>query len=366
MKRFFLAALAIATVASCAKNEVTPSDPQEITYQAVVGKATKALVENTAYPTGETFGTVAYLNTTPAQVYINTSEVSYYDANKYWSTSTAYYWPVNGSLTFYSYSPFYYSETPTPTTPIDVSHTATTLSFDNYNVGVHQATDLMVAEVQKNLTANNGHIAGWVNGVNTIFHHKLSQVVKITFKTVDTQNPESVFDYAYGHDGSPGNPYAAGDQQYVINSVKFKNLYFTGDYLYDATTDPVTESWTPEGSVTTETTWMSTSTNISSGTLVTTKDGSENYLLVLPQTFTNTGSGDASICVNYSIKTYIDATNYSTETIETEIPLYNIHTGNKWDMNKMISYEIKMSKHRIYWAPSVVEWDDTVNPSTTI
>ena len=364
MKRFFLAALAIAAIASCAKNEVTPSDPQEITYQAVVGKATKALVETTAYPTTETFGTVAYLNTDPAQVYIPASEVSYYTANKYWSTATAYYWPVNGNLTFYSYSPFNYSET--PSTPIGVSHTATTLSFDNYNVGEHQATDLMVAEVQKNLTANNMQITGWVKGVNTIFHHKLSQVVKITFKTVDTQNPESLVDYANGHDGSSGHEYVAGDQQYVINSVKFKNLYFTGDYLYNAATTPVTESWTPEGSVTSETTWMSTPTNISSGELVTTKTGSENYLLVLPQTFTNTGSGDASICVNYSIKTYIDATNYSTETIETEIPLYNIHTGNKWDMNKKISYEIKMSKHRIYWAPSVEAWDDTVNPSATI
>lgn len=364
MKRIFLAVLAIAAIASCTKNEVTPSDPQEITYQAVVGKATKALVETTAYPTTETFGTVAYLNTSPAQVYIPASEVSYYDANKYWSTATAYYWPVNGNLTFYSYSPFYYSET--PGTPIDVLHTATTLLFNNYNVGEHQATDLMVADVQKNLTANNMQITGWVKGVKTIFHHKLSQVVNIIFKTVDTQNPEDVVDYANGHDGTLGNEYVAGDQQYVINSVKFKNLYFTGDYLYDATTDPVTESWTPEGSVTTETTWMSTPTNISSGTLETKKTGSENYLLVLPQTFTDTGSGDASICVNYSIKTYIDATNYSTEIIETEIPLYNIHTGNKWDMNKKISYEIKMSKHRIYWAPSVEAWDGTVNPSTTI
>jgi hypothetical protein len=242
-----------------------------------------------------------------------------------------------------------------------VLHTATTLLFNNYNVGDHQATDLMVAEVQKNLTANNMQIAGWVKGVNTIFHHKLSQVVKITFKTVNTEDPTSVKDYANGHDGSSGHEYVAGDQQYVINSVKFKNLYFTGDYLYNAATTPVTESWTPEGIVTPETTWMSTPTNISLGTLETTKN-----LLVLPQTFTNTGSGDASICVNYSILTYIDDTNYSTETIETEIPLYDIHTGNKWDMNKKISYEIKMSKHRIYWAPSVVAWDDSVNPSATI
>ena len=41
MKKFFLIAVAACVaLASCTKNEVAPTDPQEITYQAVVGKST--------------------------------------------------------------------------------------------------------------------------------------------------------------------------------------------------------------------------------------------------------------------------------------------------------------------------------------
>lgn len=362
MKKFFLIAVAACVaLASCTKNEVAPTDPQEITYQAVIGPSSKALLTGTAYPTGQTFGAIAYSSADPSTPYINAAEVSYNTTGKYWSTATPYYWPVNASLTFYSYSPFKYSEL--GGAAISVASTATGISIDNYDVAAHQETDLMVADVQRDLTANNHQIAGWVKGVNTQFRHKLSQVVGINFKTVNTQDPSQVKDYANGHDGTTGNEYEAGDQQYVINSVTIKNVYFTGDYEYDATSDPVVETWTPKGSVTASTSWISASKNLVAGTLPTVREGAaNNYLLVLPQEFT---TEDAVICVNYSIHTYINDSDFSTETIEANIPLKEVHTSSKWDMNKKITYEIKMSKQRIYWAPSIVDWG-TENPSTTI
>lgn len=358
MKKFFLIAVAACVaLASCTKNEVAPTDPQEITYQAVIGPSSKALLTGTAYPTSQTFGAIAYSSADASTPYINAAEVSYNTTGKYWSTATPYYWPVNASLTFYSYSPFKYSEL--GGAAITVASTSTGISINDYDVAAHQETDLMVADVQKGLTANNHQIAGWVKGVNTQFRHKLSQVVGINFKTVDTQDPEQVKDYANGH---TTGTYVAGDQQYVINSVTIKNVYFTGDYEYDATSDPVVETWTPDGSVTASTSWISTPQNLDAGTLETVREAANNYLLVLPQEF---ATEDAVICVNYSILTYIDASNYSTENIVANIPLKNVHSPSKWDMNKKITYEIKMSKQRIYWAPSIVDWG-TENPSTTI
>ena len=58
---FFVLAAGVALVA-CTKNEVKPVEvDQEITFQAVVNKAsTKAMIDGNTYDTGNTFGTVAY------------------------------------------------------------------------------------------------------------------------------------------------------------------------------------------------------------------------------------------------------------------------------------------------------------------
>lgn len=57
--------------------------------------------------------------------------------------------------------------------------------------------------------------------------------------------------------------------------------------------------------------------------------------------------------------TYSDATNFSTENVTEDIYLYNIHSG-AIDMNKKITYNFKINleDRKIYWAPSVADWDD--------
>ena len=369
MKKFFYLAVAACTaLAACSKNEVTPVDvDQQITFQAVVNKAsTKALISGTSYATTNTFGTVAYTEGTSPQVYIPSSEVSFNNTGSYWSTANAYYWPLNKSLSFMSWSPYEYQEG-TPGTAIGVTHEYNKLTINSYDVAAHQETDLMVADVAKGQTANTEQISGWVKGVPTVFHHKLSQVVKFAFQTVDTQNPSTVKDYANGNDGSGSKPYQAGDQQYYINEVSFKGLYFTGTYTYDATSSTVSESWVKNGSATTSTLWFKEQTANETGKFFQgkidpqkTSDAgvteTNQYLLVLPQDFDNVAG--PTIHIKYTIHTYIDASNYSSETIESDINLYDIHTSNKWDMNKKITYTISLAKQRIYWAPSVTEWDN--------
>ena len=64
MKKIFLAVLAVAAIASCAKNEVVKvEDNNQITFQAVVGPNTKAMINGATYGTGApSFGTVAFYN----------------------------------------------------------------------------------------------------------------------------------------------------------------------------------------------------------------------------------------------------------------------------------------------------------------
>lgn len=352
MKRFFLAALAIAVVASCTKNEVnevTAND--QITFQTVVEPATKALISGTAYNEGNTFGTVAYkVKGGSSELYIPISEVSYNNTQKYWSTTTPYYWPKDGSkLTFYSYSPFKDENG----TEVTVSSSATGLTIANYGVGARQNTDLMVADAVTDQTANTTEISPWKKGVPTIFRHKLAQVVAINFKTVENGADH---DYANGH---TEGTYVAGDKVYIINTVKLKNVFETGTY-----TNASSESWTSTGAQTGELLWHDNTSSVafSDGKYNTTRDVT-GYLLVLPQTFNTTGTMQ-QLVINYTIKTYTDNSNYATENITETINMSEIHT--KWNMNMKYTYTISIGTDRIYWAPSIVEWGTDDSPTAII
>lgn len=377
MKKFYLIALAacVALVA-CTKNEVRPvSTDQEITFETAVYKASsKALISTNKYPKSATFGTVAYRESNEEK-YFGPEEVSYNSTKHYWSTATAYYWPVNDALTFMSYSPFKYQESAHSSTAITVTDSYNQLAIYDYDVAAHQDTDLMVADIQKGKKANTTQDGGaWQKGVPTVFHHKLSQIVAINFQTVDTQDPSTKKDYANGHDGSSAKPYVAGDQQFFINEVSLKNTCFKGSYsyVYDDSTSPATttETWTKAATTESSTLWFTEPSAYSNAagkfiggeihpyrTDDTGAAATNNYILILPQTFeAYANKVDAPhIYIKYTVRTYYAANGYSDEVIEEFVPIYDIHPT--WAMNKKITYNFNLTKQRIYWDPQVVNWD---------
>ena len=389
MKKFSLIALAACVVlAACTKNEVRPvSADQEITFETAVYKASsKALISTAAYPETATFGTVAYRESSGTPKYFGPEEVSYNSTQHYWSTATAYYWPVNDALTFMSYSPYKYQETGYTATPVNVTELYNTIKFADYNVQDHQDTDLMVADIKKAQTANTTKDGGtWQKGVPTIFHHKLSQIVAINFQTVDTQAPNTKHDYANEHDGTASKKYMAGDQQFFLNEVALCKTCFTGSYEYtydDASSAVTKDEWTKGSTIVDKTMWFtehSTLPNVVGkfidGAIVPdrTDDAgnpvTNDYILILPQTFESYTLGNEStvphIYIKYTVRTYYadnklntDNDGFSDETIETVVPLYDIHsTDHTWAMNKKITYTFNLTKQRIYWDPQVVNWD---------
>ena len=387
-KNILIALAAGVALAACTKNEVRPvSTDQEITFETAVYKASsKALIATNKYPESATFGTVAYRESTETPKYFGPKEVSYNSTKYYWSTATAYYWPKNDALTFMSYSPFKYQETGYTDTPVNVTELYNTIKFANYNVQDHQDTDLMVADIQKKQKANTTQVGGtWQKGVPTIFHHKLSQIVAINFQTVDTQDPSTKKDYANGHTGQSGSKYKAGDQQFFLNEVSLCKTCFTGSYEYtydDATSAVTKDAWTKGSTLVDKTLWFiepSALPNVPGkfigGEIVphrtdnTGNPATNNYILILPQTFESYTLGNESnvphIYIKYTVRTYYadnklntDNNGFSDETIETVVPLYNIHsTDHTWAMNKKITYTFNLTKQRIYWDPQVVNWD---------
>ena len=349
-KNLIIALAACVALAACTKNEPKPvAVNQQITFQAVVNKpSSKALLTETAYPTGSTFGTVAYkVNGSVSELYIPVSEVKYDNTGAYWSTEAAYYWPKESgsSLTFYSYSPFNYSDD--GTTPITVTATADGLTFTNYSLIGHQATDLMVADKKAGQTANTTNNGGsWAKGVPTVFHHMLAQIVAINFQTVENAsgNPVVVKDYANGHDGTSEHKYVAGDKQFVVTDVYFEKFFEQGTLSAgDAW------SWVSTGSVTDSYTWYRNTSEPAK--FIKGKCTPRNtYYLVLPQTH----SDDAMLHVKYEIHTYTSDSAHATEKMDVSVPLKNLNA--KWEMNKKYTYTLNIDLDRIYWDPKVTDW----------
>lgn len=375
-KSILLAAAAIAALAGCSKVEVKSVDeaPARISWNAVVGKhSTKAPVEGTTFSTGHSFKTFAFYNAngttwpTGASLYIDNQEVNYYaaavapfEANS-WHTGTVNYWPRQGSLTFFSYS---FANKPVSFAGTLTCTAAEGLKLVGYDVNAteNKNSDFMVADVKDGQRQNTTNAAGAEKGVPTIFRHALTQIVGFNVETKD--------DYK-------GATLAAGSKVIEVKSIKIVNADSKGDYTMTNNAVTRTESW---GNRSDSKTYEYTPVAGKSEALNTTAAELVNeQKIFLPQDFAASGytytgvsllekslerqtlayktavAAVGHIELNYTIKTYTDATHFSEETVTELIALEEI--GN-WGINKKITYNIKidLSSNIIYWDPTVVAW----------
>lgn len=390
MKKMFLfSAMAAGLLTSCVQTEtIAPeltNEEKEITFQTVVAKqGTRALIDGQKYDaSAPSFGTYAYHNvdgTMPGSVgYISDKEIVYQTQNdlKFWAPSgTDYYWPKEGSLTFYSYSPYNYQESAynsTKLAPLAPEIGQYGFRFIDYDVDAHQETDLMVADIVYGLNANKTN--GGYSGVPTVFRHKLALISGFVLTTSE--------DYDGSWDGTPGSA-KAGDMRFKIRKITLKNIPTKGTFysqgINGATEDIIAEKWIAPTSeqVTKDYVWYEDINgtefgHVDSKKLHITKTATETtynknptidngYLLVIPQTF-GTGSEQALEIV-YTIGTY-DGTEWKItgEPYTKSILLSSVHSTQKnpdagWDINKKITYTLDFSTTEIRWAPSVEEWAD--------
>ncbi len=394
MKKVLTAAiLAVTTCAfiGCTKNEVRSisDNPQAVRFLPLNGKhSTKVMVDGITYPDNLPFGTLAYYlpsgknwnaNKADATLYIPKSEVVHNNGN--WEVKgKTYYWPKSGSLTFFAYSPFAH-EDGTLLAVDKVSNTTHDdgIYIENYDVHAHQATDFMVADIAMDKTANESN--GGYTGVPIVFRHKLSQIVGINFQTVITNTTSTgtalvEHDYAHGHSDIAGN-LEAGDVVFKLKKVEVKNLYTVGDYVYSGTGagtgagSVAHDGWANQVLSSKEKYhWFDKTPEAFAGNTTfnltyKTQDATRNdYLLILPQplktsapTTQTPATTDPLIHIEYQVLTYSDATNHSTENVSEDVYLYNIHGAI--EMNKKITYNFKinLADRKIYWAPSVADWD---------
>lgn len=355
-KHIFYIAAACVALASCVKNEVRVNAPnQEITFQTVSTKAGTAFNKGNHFISyayflekGKTWDTANLL--TEAKAYIDNANIYYHTASRYWAAADTYYWPKQGSLTFFAWT----DDTATPIvgTGATVSCAPNTgIKIENYSVKGNPNKDILVAEIAKDKRLNESVTEpgrDWDNGVPTVFRHALAKVefqvnkktnyskVEFRVKKITLNNVSTKGTFTQG---SPAESWGWSDQTEPDNlSV------FTGDEAVTKTADSVPAEFDILHPNTTP--------------------GVTDYSIVLPQTFNN---DTPSLTIVYEIITsYVADDKKVTETVEETKALKDIYKSTtstgKWESKTKYVLKITLGLNEIYWDPSIVDWDNgTVN-----
>lgn len=363
-KYFFIAAAAIAALASCSKVEPEDQNGPELTFASVnYMNATKASSQTDFTNTAGTIGVFAWFtptnwatdhagfSTTP---YMNdvaiTYKTSYNNVSNIWVAGEPYYWPKVGQLSFIAY----YPESATATPENLTNDTAATLKFENYAVipsysdqadkisqdgGKNNENDLMVADFVKDQKSNAQTQNEQFNsskGVALLFHHLLSKVI---IKAGITQTEVGGIKYTISLD------------QFSINGIYTKATYANN-------------------------TWGAASVPGNSGDflsapsmLETTAAQQGNEYYVMPQTIPNT----ATLKITYTVHVVDNEGNVlAANTYEdVEINLNKIKNSSNaditaWAKNTVYQYTLNISpvEDEIYFDVKEMTYEDVVVTGT--
>lgn len=338
MKRIILlAASAMAILAGCTRTEIRSiaDEPQQITFRTIETKAAGD------FDKGNKFISYAWFlekdktwdaNSADGQAYISGAQIAFdNDANAWKASGKTYYWPKQGSLTFFAWTD--YTDAPEPTLAGCAKDKG--ITFTAYSAFDHKNKDLLVADIAKDMDGKNNLTThpGWQSGVPTVFHHVLSNLV-FTIKT----------------DGD----YSAG-ATYSLNSITLKNISTKGDYAQGspaATADA--DVWTGHADPKEVPVFTAGAAGQSiTSTLTKLTPSTTDFSIVLPQKFTN---ATPVIEIVYTITTNYTRTAVMETVTETK-PLKDIYTEG-WVSGKKYTLNIKLSLNEIYWDPSIEGWED--------
>ena len=322
MKKLMLIAAACVALASCVKNEVEPIriDDAPIGFQAVQAlESTRAAFEGTSFVASAYLmnGDVATFwdNTTAAnkQQYFKNEKVT--ESAGKWTTATPYYWPKQGSLSFYAYTP---ESVAAGDWDANLNYV-----FNAYDAKT-QNVDFMVADIAKDLKAND---------VPAVFRHKLTQLQVEAKKSVDDARVvtlKSVYLDNMQYIGTYTQPY---NYQFGVYDDKWEQNVATTYYELLSADFPVT------------------------GTTAAPITETHNFFLpqaLVAQTLYveyTIEHGSATETVKHTLNLK-DLDNASTHSIAGRV------NDDKWLQNEKITITLNIGlNEQIEWAPEQIDWD---------
>ncbi|MBO7260892.1 MAG: fimbrillin family protein [Bacteroidaceae bacterium] len=313
--------LAVLGLTACTQNEIGAPELNEVGFNAVVRKNTKAIISGTTFNNDLKFkvwgfytkkGDFSDVATDAAPNFMKGVEISYLADEAKWRNATNhYYWPNQGKVGFYAF----YPETLTPDFKWGTGATIAdyTLSSNNqlvdmmyaYNVGPDQAALPMV------------------------FNHALSQI-EFRYQTNATYDDATV----------------------IINSITFKNVDLTADFNFNASTQSVTAEWSDNETQTSDYSYYAQS----SAAAIETVQGSQaatygEPLLFIPQT-----ASTAELVFTVSMLNTDDIEYTTTINLNPETSAAANTTVGSWELGKKYIYTLNFKLDEINFAPSVMDW----------
>ena len=369
MKKLFYFAAAAVALAACAKNEVIPvnsGENQEITFNvAPKTKAATKFADNLKFksyayylPSGQIWDNHP---TTAPVPYIVDEEIAYRrktadGTDMVWKAEDSYYWPKNGSLTFFAWTSLNETNANNATPSYETNYVtgvecsvADGIKVTDYDVTTNKNVDFLVADIVKDKTSNSDK-KYWNEGVTTIFKHKLSYVI---FKVNTLKD--------YSTDG----------KKFTLNYIKFNKIEHKGTYKQLPTDS---EGWTIETSDKTEQTYIGTDkvfgyVDPESGIPALTTDATQNYYL--PQTFGTSEELEIKYTITTTTKTGTGTT-ASDDVVIKKIVLNPASVDGvtppslftKWERGKKYTVTLTFSLDEIFWDPAVENWEEVSAPTS--
>ena len=319
----FIAALAIAALASCSKS-VEEGFNSEIVFQVARHKGvTKADDYKTDYQ-AVPFGAFAWYKGVSASdntTFMTNQKVSFSDP--VWKPEgTTYYWPKSGSIDFICYSPYTADgvDAPLPTITEDG------ISYPAWNVGAHPTVDIMYADKVTGLTANSKTY--FYDGVPTLFHHALAKVsfqIKQSYMSVTSDTGDTT------------------SWEITVSDIILSDILTSGS---------LNLTLNPDGTWNKPSVWDTTGgtkENVdlldSDITLDGTNQGLVSDLMILPQSLTD----GQKVTITVTIKTYRDLNDGNGPQLvltETDIPIEGLLSGGSLDhigINQNVTYTFNIT-----------------------
>ena len=345
MKKLVIAVLAIGAMAACTKSNIQYEQPEEISFQPVAKKATKAVygaIDGTAYPVGESFNVWAWWDESEpsnnptygnyGDLYINAGEFVAKD-NYNWGGETAYYWPTSGSLVFAGYSPAEASDNGTFYYALDTQTFLVTGYTQSANIA--ETIDLMWFDAGESYLEKTIDVEAPKQGVPVVFKHALSWL-------------EFRFNLA-----------ALAPQNWKIRKVYLQGIETKADFTSkDAKLKP---SWTYHTAAVDELVINSVEKELTvhSPSFDYLSDVAKKGVVVIPQ---SCAPANAELVIEYGLLTPASADTGSEVYIPQTVTLpltYDNTTPeeNAWEPGYHYIYTITFGANEILISPLVTEWD---------
>lgn len=338
ISRLLQTCLVASLLAGCTK--VVPDDSFEqksrigfntAMTKAAVGYPKESKFISTAYTIASTGSWDNASDRTGATKLINEEEVSFIEAENYWSTTTARYWDANYKYTFFSYSPSSLKGT-------KVSVSTDGVAISNWDVEA-DAREILVADIAKDKTKNES-FSGY-SGVPTNFRQKLSKLS---------------FNMGISRDAEAGT-------KVTLLGIKIVGICTRGNYSKGGYTD---NAWTVvEASRKTGATGTSVF-NVFSGSQ---ELSTETYFkpaskLIIPQSLLQSGSYHPTLIVEYKIQVGEGAIETKTAECHFDINLRQ----ESWVMGMEYTYTIHIGvgQYPIEFDGSVDAWNVVNNGEVNI